>query len=1314
MSSPLQMNPRETDVQSALSLYRLMDPDVLANPYPLFHRLRREDPVHWDPFLHAWVVTRYADVLEVLHTFSADRTPSPEHLASMGLEHLSPIAQVMVKQMLFMDAAAHARLRSLASAAFTPSRVTALRHHIQDIVDALIDEVEDKGEMDIICDLAEPLPAIVTAEMLGVPVSDRHRLKQWSANFAEMLGNFQHNPERANLMLRTVDEMTSYFAAAVNDIKQHPREGLIHSLLTAELAGDRLTEEEIIANTIVTMVGGQETTTNLIGNGVLTLLRNPDQLEKLKAKPQLIPSAVEEMLRYESPSQHTARLAPSDRELGGRKIGKRQAVIAVMAAANRDPERFPDPDCFDIERADNRHLAFGYAAHFCFGAPLARAEGQIVFEALLRRLPNLRLEAQKLVWRGNLGLRGLTSLKVAWDSLASSRGGENTPTQSNESKPAQAAVVSPENKLEKRISKSDTRLRSSSDFCIHELVEDQVAKDPDAIAIEQGHRRITYRELNERSNQLARHLRKQGVGPDVPVGICLQRSPELLIALLAVLKSGGACMPLDPEYPRERLAFMLEDSSTPVVITHPDLLPLVNKAKSRFVLLEPDLKVVEGHETDNLSTEIKPENLAYVIYTSGSTGTPRGVLLAHRGLVNHNRAAINLYGLTSADRVLQFASISFDIAIEEIWPSLMIGATLVLRDTKLLMRTSEFVRWIGTVGVTVLNLPTAYWHEIVHELSGTKQTMPESMRLVIVGGEKASSTAYRAWLQCGGDKIRWVNTYGPTEASVIATSYEPDPSMPVPDSLPIGHPIANVSVHILDEHLRPVPSGEAGELHIGGPGVARGYLNRPEITAAKFIANPFEQNTKLYKTGDLVRYLPSGEIDFIGRVDFQVKIRGYRVELGEIEAELEKCDGVRECVVAAREESGDKRLVGYIVPQPGHTPGSIEIQNTLAQKLPAYMIPADFVLLESLPLTPNGKVDRRALPAPSEIATRSEVVSPRNEVESKLVAIWQNVLGKRPIGIRDNFFDLGGHSLLAVRLMGRVEGEFRQQLPLTALIQAPTIEQFANLLRQDTSELWSSIVPLQADGVNPPFFFVHGLGGTVLRFHELARHMSPDQPLFGLQASGLDGSQKILDEVDAMAEFYLEQILGMQNEGPYYLGGYSFGGLVALEMARRLTERGRVVGLLAMVDTYPGVPKSSGSLLRRFLTLSFDQKLIYLRKRIKRYYKGIKRRVELLRMPLPLKNVREACAAAERAYIPRKFCGRITLFRASEKGLRGIDDAQGGWGQYAGGALEIHEIEADHGNILNEPQVQKLATALRTCLQRAFANTQASRPVNVR
>jgi cytochrome P450 len=399
----------------ALSLYQLLDPEVLANPYPLYHKLRSEDPVHWDPFLHAWLVTRYADVVQVLHQFSANRTPTPEQLSALDLSALNPIARIMVRQMLFLDPPDHTRLRTLASAAFTPRRVEQLRSRIQKIMDTLLDAVVSQGHMDVIADFAGPAPAIVTAELFGVPATDHVQLKEWSQDFAEMLGNFQHNPDRIPRVLRSVENLTSYFRAEMRAQQTAPRDGLVQAMMRAEIDGARLSEEEIIANLIITMVGGQETTTNLIGNGVLTLLRHPAELARLRADPSLIPAAVEELLRYESPSQHTARLAPADVELGGRLIRKRQAVIAVMAAGNRDPERFPGPDLLDITRKDNRHLAFGWAAHFCFGAALARLEGQIAFDTILRRLPRLQLSGEgPLVWRHNLGLRGLTALPVGF------------------------------------------------------------------------------------------------------------------------------------------------------------------------------------------------------------------------------------------------------------------------------------------------------------------------------------------------------------------------------------------------------------------------------------------------------------------------------------------------------------------------------------------------------------------------------------------------------------------------------------------------------------------------------------------------------------------------------------------------------------------------------------------------------------------------------------------------------------------------------------------------------------------------------------
>jgi pimeloyl-[acyl-carrier protein] synthase len=399
-----------------MSLCQLTEPDVMASPYGFYRELREADPVHWDPFLHAWAVTRYADIATVLSRFSADRTLTPEQLDGMGLETLKPIIEVMSRQMLFRDPPAHTRLRSLCAAAFTPARVAVLRGHIQDIADGLIDDFIGMGHADIVNDFAAPMPAIVTAEMLGVPVSDHEKLKQWSIDFAEILGNFQHQPDRVARVAASVQNMTEYFRAAIHRQATDPHEGLVHSLVQAQVDGVRLTEEEIIANCILTMIGGQETSTNLISSGLLTLLRHPEQMRMLLDDPSLIPLAVEELLRYESPIQHTARVAQEDFVLSGKLIRRGQSVVAVLAAGNRDPERFPNPDRLDVKRGDKGHLAFGWAAHFCFGAPLARIEGQIAFSTILRRLKNLELASEDLVWRENFGLRGLSRLPVRFDA----------------------------------------------------------------------------------------------------------------------------------------------------------------------------------------------------------------------------------------------------------------------------------------------------------------------------------------------------------------------------------------------------------------------------------------------------------------------------------------------------------------------------------------------------------------------------------------------------------------------------------------------------------------------------------------------------------------------------------------------------------------------------------------------------------------------------------------------------------------------------------------------------------------------------------
>jgi cytochrome P450 len=418
MATPVSSkNLAAASASEKLTLLRLLDPDVSSNPAALYHTLRAHDPIHWDPYMHAWVVTSYAEVVTVVMNYSADRTPAPEYLDRLGLSFMKPFSEMMLQQMLFMDAPMHSRLRGLCSVAFTPRKVEMLRADIQAIADGLIDQFAEAGELDMIADFANPFPAIVTAKMMGVPTDDHHQLGKWVIDIAEVLGNFQHHPDRVAEIVRSLQELEAYVADRMRELRKSPNSGLIYSLMTAEVDGQRLTDQEVIASTIITMIGGHETTTNLIASGFLTLLRNPEAFEKLRSNPEIAASAVEELLRHESPVQHTARIAPAEVELGGKTIRKGSRVVAVLAAANRDPNRFPDPDRLDLLRQDNRHVAFGWGAHFCFGAPLARMEGQIAFNTLMRRLARPELREESLEWRDNAGLRGLTRLRIGFSPV---------------------------------------------------------------------------------------------------------------------------------------------------------------------------------------------------------------------------------------------------------------------------------------------------------------------------------------------------------------------------------------------------------------------------------------------------------------------------------------------------------------------------------------------------------------------------------------------------------------------------------------------------------------------------------------------------------------------------------------------------------------------------------------------------------------------------------------------------------------------------------------------------------------------------------
>jgi amino acid adenylation domain-containing protein len=611
--------------------------------------------------------------------------------------------------------------------------------------------------------------------------------------------------------------------------------------------------------------------------------------------------------------------------------------------------------------------------------------------------------------------------------------------------------------------------RGLSETSVCRLFEAQVENTPHQIAVRSQHQSLTYAELNAKANQLAHYLRSLGVKPDTLVGICMDRSPEMILGVLAVLKAGGAYVPLDPAYPQERLNWMLEDSQLSVLLSKTTVdTSALNVEPVTRVYLDTIWDAIAEFSTENLLEPAQPNHLAYVIYTSGSTGKPKGVMIEHASLVNFTQAAIADYGMNAGDRVLQFASISFDAAAEEIYPCLATGGTLVLRTDEMLSSIATFLQTCQDWQLTVLDLPTAYWHQLVAEMATTHLSLPSSLRLVIIGGEKANPELTKLWQQQVGHTPRLLNTYGPTEATVVATTCSITSDTPIQQQVPIGSAIANVETYILDRNLQPVPIGVSGELHIGGLGLARGYLNAPELTQKAFIPHPFSANpqARLYKTGDLARYLSDGTIEFLGRTDDQVKVRGFRIELGEIEAALDRHPNVKQSAVVLRDGQGTlQQLVAYIVPVTTET--SLEsVREFVRSQLPDYMVPTFFIPLESLPLTANGKLDRRALPQPdvSQISSSVAYVAPRNEVEEKLAEIWIQILQVERVGIHDNFFELGGHSLMAAQVVGCIRSAFAVEIPLRSLFEAATIAQLGDCIE---TLLWakSANKPLSTSGL---------------------------------------------------------------------------------------------------------------------------------------------------------------------------------------------------------------------------------------------------------
>jgi amino acid adenylation domain-containing protein len=876
---------------------------------------------------------------------------------------------------------------------------------------------------------------------------------------------------------------------------------------------------------------------------------------------------------------------------------------------------------------------------------------------------------------------------------------------------------------------------------IHQLIACQAEMTPEATAVIGNGEQLTYAELNMRANQLAHYLQSLGVGPESVVALHVERSVAMITALLAVLKAGGAYTPLDPTYPTDRLAFMLADCGAAVLLTRQSLAEQLPPPPGvTTVNLDNVTAQLDRYSRQNPVSHVGQENLAYIIYTSGSTGQPKGVMVPHGALLNFSRYAAGAYDLATGDRVLQFASLSFDTAVEEIYPCLMHGATLALRNDEMLASTVAFWRTCRQWGITVLDLPTAYWHSLAAELSEYAD-LPETLRLVIIGGEQALLEPWQRWRRIVGRRVRLVNTYGPTETTVIATLHDLTPTADMEPTweVPIGRPIANSQVYILDQQGQLAPPGVAGMLYVGGAGLARGYWRQPDLTAERFVSHPFDSRpgARLYCTGDLARYTAEGNLIFLGRADEQVKIRGFRVEPAEIEQALSQHAYVREAAVVVREQAnGSKELLAYftaLTTPPTKALTDRELRSFLAEKVPDYMIPARFVQLDNIPLTPGGKIDRRNLPEPgvASLATGQEWAAPRDQVELRLTRIWQKVLDTQAVGIHDNFFELGGHSLLAVRLMALLRQEFGRELPLSSLFRNSTIAAMAANLRRNAPFMAATpLVAIQPEGCQPPLFCPHPVGGNVLCYVRLAHHLGSDQPVYGLQYPGLEDEYRLDLSVAEMAQHYIEAMRTVQAQGPYYLAGWSFGGVVAFEMACQLQRGGERVALLALLDSWAPVPehksvgfddatsaflftKDLGARAGKNLPVSIAKLAALASDKQLRYILEVATHAQVLPPEMDLATlqmllqVHQANSRAFVQYNPGVYAGAILLLRSTElfaeEFAGSYRDPGLGWTTATTESVVIQPVPGDHITMLTDPHVATLAGHLKTYIVPAAA-----------
>jgi amino acid adenylation domain-containing protein len=851
------------------------------------------------------------------------------------------------------------------------------------------------------------------------------------------------------------------------------------------------------------------------------------------------------------------------------------------------------------------------------------------------------------------------------------------------------------------------------------MFEDQVGRTPDAIAAEFRQQGVTYRELDHQAEALAGELRHQGVRDGTRVGIFVERSIDMVAGVLGILKAGGVYVPLDPDFPKDRLKFMASDAEVPVLLTQTRMVSELPEYEGKVVCIDEPFSHTPSVR-ERIQCTLKADSLAYVLYTSGSTGRPKGVQIPHAAVVNFLESMRREPGLKRDDVLVAITTLSFDIAGLELFLPLITGAKVVIVPREITVDGPRLDTLITDSRATVMQATPATW------------------RLLLAAGWKGSP---HLKILCGGEPLPpelakellprcaelW-NMYGPTETTIWSTCTRVTKA----DGIHIGRPIANTEIYILDAHLNPVPVGVPGELMIGGHGLAWGYLNRPELTAEKFVPHPFKKGERIYRTGDLAKYLPDANIACLGRLDSQVKIRGYRIELGEIESVLSRYPQVVQAAVTVHAGgSGEQQLIAYLVQRDGISVGVDELRHYLLQELPDYMVPCIFVPLEHLPLTPNGKVDRKALLPPSadQIVPAGLRVEPRNETEAKLAQIWAEVMGLDDVGVTDDFFALGGHSLLAVRLFAEIERQMNRKLPLASLFAAGTIERLALQFSQvePTARAWSSLVPIRPKGTKTPLFCVHGAGGNLLLYRDLAASLGDDYPIYGFQSKGLDGRTRPLSTIEEMADHYLAELKSMRPNGPYCLAGYCLGGLVAYQMGRILRSIGEPVAFVGLFDTYNpakvGQANRAGVLWQRarfhlsnLLKLRLREVKQYLveKARVARdgelsnlLYKQEPQEVSRTRRKgdlvegegittdLPaftaLQKINDQAAGV---FQPQPYDGTVIVFKPHVN-YKFLGDSQMGWGELVSGNLDVINLPVNPHAMLVRPFVKHLASELR-------------------